>query len=241
MNKIKIIGTLICLFITGCSCSYKKSRITEANRKDIYEIHNGVEPESGIEGNPQIAYQNLCSLANKQLIENKNLNSSLEYVDGLSSIEFTTNKVVYCAVGNKQDEYNYMVKITMSHNFGNADAFVYQMTNLNLNTAVTTYGVSTEVSDIYSSETINDKFDDKAPSTLPYFDSANVYIHNAYKPNNEDNVYFSVTYLDYNGLIHSCNEIQYVDYMMEFYVDSIFEISKSSSSSMYKLLSIILA
>ena len=200
------------------------------------EQENGEQQEA----NAEEAYKNLCSLANKQLIEHKNLNSNLEYVEGISSIEFAANQVVYCALGNKQDEYNYMVKITMSHNFGNADAFIYQMTNLNLNNAVTTYGVSTEVSDIYSSETINDKFDDKAPSALPRYDASKVFIHYAYKPTNSDVAYFSVTYAGDDGQLHSTNEMMYNDTSMDFTVASIYAISPSSSAKMYDLLGIIL-
>ena len=206
------------------------------SKQDNREQDSGEKQEA----NAEEAYKNLCSLANKQLIEHKNLNSNLEYVEGISSIEFAANQVVYCALGNKQDEYNYMVKITMSHNFVNADAFIYQMTNLNLNTAVTTYGVSTEVSDIYSSETINDKFDDKAPSALPRYDASKVFIHYAYKPTNSDVAYFSVTYAGDDGQLHSTNEMMYNDTSMDFTVASIYAISPSSSAKMYDLLGIIL-
>ena len=199
------------------------------------------EQESGEqqEANAEEAYKNLCSLANKQLIEHKNLNSSLEYVDGLSSIEFAANQVVYCALGNKQDDYNYMVKITMSHNFVNADAFIYQMTNLNLNTAVTTYGVSTQVYDIHFSEIVSDKIDEKAPSTLSHYDASKTFMHIPYKADN-DATYVSVTYAGDDGQLHSTNEMMYNETAMDFTVASIYAISPSSSAKMYDFLGIIL-
>ena len=206
------------------------------SKQDNREQDSGEKQEA----NAEEAYKNLCSLANKQLIEHKNLNSSLEYIEGISSIEFATNQVVYCALGNKQDEYNYMVKITMNHNFGNIDAFIYQMTNLKLNTAVTTYGVSTEVSEFYSTETIDNIFDDKASSILPHYDASKVFIHYGYKPDNSDVAYFSVTYAGDDGQLHSTNEMMYNDTSMDFTIASMYAISPSSSAKMYDLLGIIL-
>ncbi|MBO7615222.1 MAG: hypothetical protein J6T15_05945 [Bacilli bacterium] len=186
------------------------------------------------------AYKNLCALANKQLIEHKNLNTSLEYVEGLSSIEYTASKVTYCALGNKQDEFNYMVKVTMIHNFGSIEAFIYQMTNLKLSSAVSTYGVSADVLNIYSDESINNKFDDLAPSILPHYDASRVFTHTAYRAEGSSVSYFSVTYAGDDSQLHSTNEMMYNETSSDFTVASLYDISPSTSEKMYDLLGIIL-
>lgn len=192
------------------------------------------------EADAATAYKNLCSLANKQLIEKKNLNASVEYVSGLASIEYTNAKVTYCALGNNQDEYDFMVKITMNYLFSGVDEFVYKMTNLNINNATSDYGVSCEALYIYNDERINDKFDDKLETTLPKYDTEKVYTHTAYRADGSDVTYFSVTYAGTDAKLHSINEMMYNETLDEFTIANEYEISAIDNEKMYTLLGAIL-
>ncbi|MBO7615221.1 MAG: hypothetical protein J6T15_05940 [Bacilli bacterium] len=248
MKKIKTIGTLMCILFTACSCETNKKIVINFNN-DEYVSHKDDEEEvkegstvdsSNIEGNSQLAYNSLCSLANKQLIDSKNLNTSLNYISGLSSIEYSSYKVTYCALGNKQDEYNYIVKVTMNHRFDSTDAFIYQMTNLKLNEAVTKFAVISEVFAIYTSEAINDKFDDLASTILPHYDASRVFTHTAYRAEGSSVVYLSVTYSGDDSQLHSINGMMYDDTLMDFIVEGIYDISPSTGKKMYDLIGLIL-
>ena len=53
-----------------------------------YQGSKADENEENIdEADPEIAYKNLISLANKQLVDTRHLNSNLEHVSGLVSLE----------------------------------------------------------------------------------------------------------------------------------------------------------
>ena len=116
------------------------------------------------------------------------------------------------------------------------------MANLQLNDAVDTYNVSSQVFDIYISEIINDKFDDKAPTTLSHYDTNKTFTHITYKADSSDEAFVSVTYKGDNDLIYSINEMKYDNVTTDFtVVGDGYSISTSSSAQMYGLLGIILA
>ena len=195
--------------------------------------------EEEVTADPELAYGNLMKLANQELIGAKNLNRGLNYVRGLASIEYANNKVVFCALGDEQDDYSYLVKVTMNYNFLDEDGFIYKMTNLNLNNAVLTYGVSSEVYDLSFEESIGNKFDDKVSETLPKYDSNKPYVHPAYKVG--DDYYFAVTYAGIDSKIYSMNDMVYNSALDSFTIISEYQISPDQNAKMYSLLSLIIA
>ena len=206
-----------------------------------YQRSKADENEENIdEADPEIAYKNLISLANKQLVDTRHLNSNLEHVSGLVSLEYTTNRIVFCALGDKQDDDNYLVKITMNHTFELPGDFVYQMTNLKLNSAVSTYGVSCEVMNVYNNEAINDKFDESKLETLINFDESKIFKHKAYRADGSEDAFFSVTYAGIDSKIHSINAMEYNTATNDFTIASEYSISPSDSEKMYDLFNIIL-
>ena len=192
-------------------------------------------------GDPEVAYANLIKLANQQLISTKTfLNRDLNYVGGLASIEYSSSKVTFCALGNEQDDYSYLVKVTMNYNFVDEDGFVYKMTNLNLNSNVAVnYGVSTEVWELSFDENIGNKFDDKVSETLPKYDPEKVFAHFAYKV--DDDFYFAVTYAGIDSKIYSMNEMIYNSALDEFTITSEYSVSPNQNVKMYALLESIIS
>ena len=188
-----------------------------------------------------LAYKNLCSLANRQLKEKKNINNDVDYISGLASLEFGNNLVTYCAKGDKQDEYSYMVKVTMNYAFTNGESeFMFKMTNLNANTAAITYSVSCEVMSIYNEERINNRFDDLLGVTLPLYDTEKVYTHTAYRADGSETTHFSVTYAGTDSMIHSINEMTYNESLDQFTVSNEYKIAPTTDGNLYALLGIIL-
>ena len=243
MKKIKGITALMCMLfaVNACSCD-KKINTTVSDKNKTKQIEYPIKdmPEDIDEGNPNKAYYNLVALADKQLVEIKRLNGDLEHVSGLVSLEYATNRIVFCALGNKQDEDNYLVKITMNHTFELPGDFVYQMTNLKLNSAVSTYGVSCEVMYIYNNEAINDKFDESKLETLTNFDESKIFKHKAYRADGSSDTFFSVTYVGTDSRIHSVNTIEYNYATNGFTVTSEYSISASESENMFELMNCLL-
>ena len=239
MMKIKKAASLLFVLLSTCSCSCSSSKgsvkrisndknsINEGNKE------NNEENSDDLLGDSTVAYDNLVELANKELIETKNLNSNVNYVYCLASIEYTNNRVNYCAVANEQDDFNYFVRITMLYTFGDEDGFIYEMTNLNLNNARVVYGITTEVMDLVYDENISNKFDDKVSETLPKYDPEKVFFHVAYKI--DDDFYFALTYNGLDSKIYSMNEMRYNSALDEFEISSEYSVSVRNEK-MYGLL-----
>ena len=206
-----------------------------------YQGSKANENEENIdEADAEIAYKNLKALAEKQLVEVKRLNGDLEHVSGLTSLEYSSSKITFCALGDIQEDDNYLVKVTMKHNFELPGDFVYQMTNLKLNGAVSTYGVSCEVMTVYNDEVINDKFDESKLETLTNFDESKIFKHKAYRADGSSDTFFSVTYAGLDSKIHSINAMEYNANTNGFTIASEYSISPSDSEKMYDLFNIIL-
>ena len=201
---------------------------------------NNKKDNEVVEADSEIAYKNLCTLANKQLISVKNLNKDLEYVSGLLSLVYSNSKVTYCALGNKQPGSSYLVKVTMQYIFNDDDTFVFKMTNLDMMSAVITYSVTTEVMNIFNDENINNKFDDKINTTLPLYDMDKVYRHIPYRADGSEQTFFSVTYAGTDLKIHSINEMAYNTLSDEFTIADEYTADPTLDEKMYALLGMIL-
>jgi len=192
------------------------------------------------EADPEIAYNNLVALANKQLIETRHLNANLEYVSILTSLEYTQNKITYCALANAQEIDKYLVKVTMNHFFEYPGDFVYAMTNLKLTNSATTYGVSCEVMKSENGEYINEKFDELKMSVLTEWDTEKIYKHQAYRADGSETYYFSVTYAGTDSKIYSTNEMEFNQSENSLTMASKYSIAPTESDDMYELFNIIL-
>ena len=195
-------------------------------------------------GDPEVAYNNMIKFANKELIDTKNFDSSLEYVSGIASIEYSSNKTIYCALGDKQEDYNYIVKITFNHVFKYAEDFIFAMTNLNMNNAVVSYGVTVDILDRIYDDQIADRFDSKKDTTLSYYDETKSCPSYMYRNTNGDTCY-AVTYAGSDSNIHCINELKYIPPVGEstdfdFAIISEYKISPDTSVSMYALLEMII-
>lgn len=200
--------------------------------------NNPIDEE--IVGDPDIAYENLVKLANKELIDVRGLTSSVNYVSGLLSVELSTSKVVFCGVGDLVDGVSFIVKVEMLHGFRDEDEFVYQMTALNMNSnVVMTYGISATAMEINSDPDVRDKLFDNLEGTLSKYDSDKQFLFNAY--NTTDGIFWAGTYGGKDGSIYSTNEMRYNDSTNDYTVTSEYGISPSKNAKMYSLLEKIIA
>ena len=239
MMKIKKAARLLFVLFAACSCSWNSSKgsvkrisndkntINEGNKE------NHEEESDDFLGDSTIAYDNLVKLANNELIDIKNLNKNVNYVSGIASIEYTSSRVTFCAWGNEEDGYNYLVRITLPYIFGDENSFIYKMTNLNLNNARGVYGVTTEVMDLVYDENMNNKFDDKVIGTIPKYDPEKHFFHVAYKV--DEDFCFAVIYIGIDSKIYSINEMRYYSALDEFGISSEYSVSVRNEK-MYGLL-----
>lgn len=194
--------------------------------------------DDDIVGDPEVAYENLVSFANRELISVRGLNSSLTYVKSLVSLEFFNGKVVYCGLGNEVDGYNYLVKVSIGYSFADEDEFIYKMTTLNLSTAASTYGVTAEAMEINNDENVREKLFDKLEETLPKYDIDKQYSFCVY--NTTDGIFIAGTYGGKDGSIYSTNEMRYNDSLDEYTITSEYGINPSKNVKMYSLLEAII-
>ena len=226
--------------VNACSCSNNKKVTIIINDKenkptDQIDIN---EPSESDASNPETAYKNLVALANKQLVETKHLNTNLDYVSGITSLEYSENRTTFCALGDKQDDYSYFVKITLNHTFESLDNFVYEMTNLKLSNSALKYAVTCEVMNTYCNEAFNDKFSDSIydNDTLTNFDYSKLFKYCAYRADGSDDSFVSCTYIGRDSKIYSINEIAYNIATNDFTVANRYSISSSDNAMMYDLL-----
>lgn len=186
------------------------------------------------------AYKKLVSLANEQLIGAKSLNASTEFVSGIVSLEYTSSKVVFCALGDKQDNTNYFVKVTMDHGFSTAEDFVSTMMNIDAKTAGSTYSVTSEVSSVYGEPQVNNKFHELKSSKVPQFDEGQVNRQCCYRADNSEVNHFAFTYIGTDSKVHSINDIVLNMETSELTIASEYKVASSESAKMGTLFDIIL-
>ena len=186
------------------------------------------------------AYKKLVSLANEQLIGAKNLNANTEYVSGIVSLEYSSNKVAFCALGDKQDNTNYLVRVTMNYSFASAEDFVTTMMSIDTKTASATYSVSNEVMSIYGEPQVNNRFHELKSSKVPQFDESQFSSQKCYRADNSETNYFALTYVGTDSKVHSINEMILNMETNEITISSEYKVGSSESAKMYKLFDIIL-
>ena len=185
------------------------------------------------------AFKKLLSIANNQLVGAKNLNANTEYVSGIASLEYTSSKVVFCALGNKQDNTDYLVKVTMDYAFATAEDFVSTIMNADAGTASTTYSVSCVVMNIYGEPQVNNRFHELKASKIPGFDESKFNSQCCYRADNSETNYFAFTYVGTDSKVHSINEITLDMDTNEVTIGDEYSVA-SDSAKMFKLFDIIL-
>ena len=186
------------------------------------------------------AYKKLLSLANEQLISAKSLNSSKEYISGIVSLEYTSNKVTFCALGDKEDNTNYLVRVSMNYSFASGDEFINTMMNMDAKTASATYTASSEIMNIYGEPQVNNKFHELKPTAIPQFDESKFNSQCCYKADGSETIYFAFTYVGTDSKVHSINELTLNMTNSEITITSEYKLASSESAKMYKLFDIIL-
>lgn len=186
------------------------------------------------------AYKKLLSLANEQLISKKSLSANTEYVSGIVSLEYTASKVAFCALGNKQENTNYLVKVSMDYAFSTAEDFVTTMMGIDAKTASTTFSVSSEVMNIYGEPQVNNKFHELKSTKVPQFDESQVNAQCCYRADNSETNYFAFTYIGTDSKVHSINEIVLNIETSELTIANEYKVAASESEKMGKLFDIIL-
>ncbi len=186
------------------------------------------------------AYKKLISLANEQLISKKSLNSGTEYVSGIVSLEYTNSKVAFCALGDKQDNTNYFIKVSMDYAFASAEDFVSTMMNIDAKAAATTYSVTSEVMSVYGEPQVNNKFHELKVSKVSNFDEGKVNRQCCYRADNSETNYFAFTYVGTDSKVHSINELVLDLATSELTISSEYQVASSDSAKMHKLFDVIL-
>ena len=259
MKKINRLATLMCLLFALGACGgsdeikYADDEGEEEGENSGYVGPNGKtntpDPEPEPEPEPQInpifetdsgkAFIKLCSLANEQLITAKNLTANKEYVTGIVSLEYANDKVVFSAKGDKQDNMDYFVKVTMSYSFASADDFITKMVDLDVKNA-STYSVSCDVKNINGEPQVNNSFHELKSTKFSKFDESKPNSQCCYKVDGNDKTYFAFTYVDTDSKIHSINELEFDVTNRDVAVTSEYELASSTSEKMYKFFDVIL-
>jgi len=256
MKKINRLATLMCLLFAlgACGGNEVPEEEEEEGENSGYvgprnkDNENGNQP-STTDNTPKInpifetdsgrAFTKLCSLANEQLIAAKSLTAGTEYISGLAAVEYASDKVVYSALGNKQDNTNYLVRITMNYAFSSADDFITKMIDLDVKNAAT-YSVTKEVMNIYGEPQVNNKFHELKSSKFPNFDESQFNSQCCYQADGDAKVYFAFTYVGKDSKVHSINQMELDVANSNITVASEYEVSATDSPKMGKLFDIIL-
>lgn len=145
-------------------------------------------------------------LANIKLIDANSLSQG-NYINNLSSLEYDTDKVTYCAYTNDIDGAKYFISIEIEGTFPNIDTFVSEISNIDI-TDTSSYTVMEQYYDVVSDTATLDKFKNNAFILLGKYDSATKIRSINYKALNPNYSYLSTTYIDSDGNCHSINEIE---------------------------------
>lgn len=255
MKKINRLATMMCLLFALGACGGNDAPIEEEEEGENsgyvgpHKKDNDEQEQQPVDNTPRInpifetesgkAFTKLCSLANEQLIASKSLTAGTEYISGLVSLEYASDKVTFCAIGDKQDNTNYLVRVTMTYAFANADDFISKMVNLDVKNA-STYSVTNEVMNIYGEPQVNNKFHELKSSKFPKFDDSKVNSQRCYKADSGDTVYFAFTYIGNDSKVHSINEMVLDVANSNITVTSEYEVAQADSQNMCKLFDIIL-
>ena len=216
LNIKKVAGLLLVLFgSSSCSCHTKTNVVVPNNGTTINEDNN---KDKYAGSSPELAYNNLKLLANREFADAKKIENPTNCVENLVSLEYSSEKVTYCASAD-YDGSMYLLKITLNHSFIEDDEFIYNMSTLNLSTAHLTYCVSTEV-------------------IRMIFDENKVFYRCNYKIG--DDYYSAITYHGTDSGIYSINEIRYNSDLDNFQFSSGYSVVGTGINKMYSLLEMFL-
>lgn len=257
MKKLNRLVTLMCLLFAVNACGgddTEEEEIEEGENAGYVGPHDKTN-DTPVTPNPKPdenkenpifetdsgkAFKKLCSVANEQLITAKSLSASTEYVSGIVSLEYTSNKVAFCALGDKQDNTNYLVRVTMNHAFSTAEDFVTTAVGMDAKTAGSTYSVTCEVMNINGEPQVNNKFHELKSSVFTNFDDGKVNAQRCYKADNSETNYFAFTYIGKDSKVHSINEMTLDVANSTINVTSEYQVASADSPNMVKLFDIIL-
>ena len=240
MELKKVAGLLLVLFwVSSCSCSKKSSIVitNKGNTNSEEKEDNNENTDKYAGGTPELAFYNLKILADKEFKDVKNIDASATYVEGLISLEYSSDKVTYFAEASYNDDM-YLAKLTLNYSFVEEDEFIYEITNLNLRAAHGRYNVTAEVIDMVFEESISDKFFDNINDILPEFDENKAVNFRTYKLEND--YYIATTYNGTDSGIYSINEIRYNSDLDNFQFSSGYSVVGTGINKMYSLLEMFL-
>ena len=112
MEFKKVAGLLLVLFgASSCSC-HTKTNVVVPNSGTTINEDNNKDKYAG--SSPELAYYNLKLLANREFADLKKIENPTNYVENLVSLEYSSEKVTYCAPVD-YDGSMYLLKITLNH------------------------------------------------------------------------------------------------------------------------------
>ena len=205
-RRIIIAAVIILDLLIGLLLLYLFKDSIFGNNKEIETQDNTGDTEDNTNKENKL-YDNLIKLANIKLIDANSLSEG-NYINNLSSLEYDTDKVTYCAYTNDIDGAKYFISIEIEGTFPTIDTFVSEISNIDI-TDTSSYTITEQYYDVVSDTTTLDKFKNNASLILDKYDSATKIRSINYKAPNPNYSYISTTYIDSDGNIRSINEIEY--------------------------------
>lgn len=189
--------------------------------------------------NETVAIEKLSALANKELVRLQTLAETVNYIERITSLQYSNDQVLYCASGTRIQGSDYFIRVKIDYTFENATDFIKQVCTMDVATS-TKFAVTAELYTVTSDDTISDKFVAQSSTLLPNYSEMGAHKSFLYTGSNPDETYISTTYEGSDDKTHSINRIVYDSTTDEFTVLSEYSLGSSDSFMMFKLLNSII-
>lgn len=171
-------------------------------------------------------------IANNEYKENIGVDNAYNYVNGISSIEFTTNSLSYRAYAQKGQLPAKIVSIKLDYDYGTVDNCISTINSKYKD--ITTFTLHQSIYEEVDGGDAKAKVVEylKSFPGAGYVDN-NPFVNKCYKSANPDETYLSFTYKDSNNVFYSFNELTYKSTTSTFEKDGTYSIDINTNKVMY--------